>query len=138
MQYRLIKSEPFKYSWQQFLQDKKTMRDGVRNYQARNNLQAMKKWDLCLWYHSNEWKEIVWVAKVAKEAYQDPTTDDERRVVVDLVPEFEFKKTVTLEQIKVDKKLQDMVLLKQQRLSVAPVLKKEYDRIVVWGAEQSF
>lgn len=130
MQYRLIKSEPFKYSWQQFLKDKKTMWDGVRNYQARNNLQAMKKWDLCLWYHSNEWKEIVWVAKVVKEAYQDPTIDDDRRVVVDVAPDFELATPVTLEQIKADKKLQDMVLLKQQRLSVAPVAKEEYERII--------
>jgi predicted RNA-binding protein with PUA-like domain len=74
MQYWLVKSEPFKYSWEQFVLDKKTIWDGVRNYQARNNLRAMKKGDLVLWYHSNEGMEVVGIAIVVKEAYQDPTT----------------------------------------------------------------
>ncbi len=133
MQYRLIKTEPYKYSWEKFVKEKKTFWDGVRNYQARNNLQAMKKWDICLWYHSNEWKEIIGTAKVVKEAYQDPTTDDDRWVAVDLVPEKQLNKPVTLEQIKQEKNLQEMTLLKQQRLSVAPVTKEEYNRIISLG-----
>lgn len=135
MQYRLIKSEPYKYSREQFLHDKKTIRDGVRNYQARNNLNAMKKWDLCFWYHSNEGKEIVGIAKVSKESYPDPTAAGEKwdRVVVEVSPEKPLQKSVTLEQIKSDKKLQNISLLKQQRLSVAPVTKEEFDRICVLG-----
>src|SRR3546814_14236336 len=99
MNYFLVKSEPFKYSWQQFLVDKQTVWDGVRNYQARNNLQAMKKGDLVLFYHSNEGKEVVGIAKVVTEAYQDPTTTDERWVVVDLAPVETLKRPVTLEEI---------------------------------------
>src|SRR5690606_40043802 len=92
MNYFLVKSEPFKYSWQQFQKDKKTFWDGVRNYQARNNLKDMKKGDLVLFYHSNEGKEVVGIAKVVKECYQDPTTTDDRWVVVDLSPVEELKK----------------------------------------------
>ena len=84
MHYFLVKSEPFKYSWEQFNKDGETFWDGVRNYQARNNLKAMKKEELVLYYHSNEGKEVVGIAKVVKEFYQDPTTDDERWVAVDL------------------------------------------------------
>lgn len=80
----LVKSEPFKYSWHQFVEDKQTFWDGVRNYQARNNLQQMKKGDEVFFYHSNEGKEIVGIAKVVKAAYPDPTTTDERWVCVDL------------------------------------------------------
>lgn len=132
MQYRLIKSEPYKYAWEQFVKDKKTIWDGVRNFQARNNLNAMKKWDLCFWYHSNEWKEIVGVAKVSKEAYPDPTAKGEKwdRVVVEVVPEKALKHPVSLEQIKADKKLQNISLLKQQRLSVGPITKEEYEYII--------
>lgn len=86
MNYWLVKSEPFKYSWEQFEKDGQTFWDGVRNYAARNNLKAMKKGDLVLWYHSNEGLEIVGVAKVVKEAYQDPTTEEDAWVVVDLKP----------------------------------------------------
>ncbi|HAE69493.1 MAG TPA: EVE domain-containing protein, partial [Sphingobacterium sp.] len=102
MQYFLVKSEPFKYSWEQFNKDGRTFWDGVRNYQARNNIKAMKEGDLVLFYHSNEGKEVVGVAKVVKEFYQDPTTDDERWVVVDLAPVETLKKSVTLETIKAD------------------------------------
>ena len=93
MNYWLVKSEPFKYSWEQFEKDKTTFWDGVRNYQARNNLREMKKGDLVLWYHSNEGKEIVGIAKVAKESYQDPTTEDPNWVVVDLKCFKKLKKT---------------------------------------------
>ena len=101
MAYWLIKSEPFKYSWDQFVKDKKTFWDGVRNYAARNNLKAMKKGDLAFFYHSNEGVEIVGIAKVVKEAYPDPTIDDERWVAVDFSPVKKLKNPVTLAQIKV-------------------------------------
>lgn len=133
MNYFLVKSEPFKYSWQQFLKDKQTYWDGVRNYQARNNLQAMKAGDLVLFYHSNEGKEVVGIAKVVKEAYQDPTTADERWVVVDLAPVETLKKPVTLETIKADGQLQDIALVRQGRLSVMPLTREHFDRIVELG-----
>ncbi|WP_257657223.1 EVE domain-containing protein [Parapedobacter lycopersici] len=133
MNYFLVKSEPFKYSWQQFLKDKRTYWDGVRNYQARNNLQAMKEGDLVLFYHSNEGKEVVGIAKVVKEAYQDPTTADERWVVVDLSPVETLKKPVTLEVIKADEQLQDVALVRQGRLSVMPLTRAHFDRIIALG-----
>jgi len=133
MNYYLVKSEPFKYSWEQFLKDKQTFWDGVRNYQARNNLQAMKKGDLVLFYHSNEGKEVVGIAKVVKEHYQDPTTTDERWVVVDLAPVETLKKPVTLETIKKDPALQNIALVRQGRLSVIPLTREEFDRIVALG-----
>lgn len=128
--YRLIKSEPYKYSREQFVHDGKTIRDGVRNYQARNNLRNMKIGDLCFRYHSNEGKEIVGIAKVSKEAYQDPTTDDPNRVVVEVQPYQKLNKPITLEQIKNTPSLQNMALMKQQRLSVWPVSEKEYKEIL--------
>ncbi|SEK31256.1 EVE domain-containing protein [Parapedobacter koreensis] len=130
MNYFIVKSEPFKYSWQQFLKDKQTFWDGVRNYQARNNLQAMKAGDLVLFYHSNEGKEVVGIAKVVKEHYQDPTTTDERWVVVDLAPVETLKKPITLETIKADSLLQNIALVRQGRLSVMPLAREEFDRIV--------
>lgn len=133
MQYFLVKSEPFKYSWQQFIKDKGTFWDGVRNYQARNNLQAMQVGDLVLFYHSNEGKEVVGVAKVVKAAYQDPTTDDARWVAVDLEPVQELDSPVTLEQIKLEPLLQDIALVRQGRLSVMPLKQGEFDRILEMG-----
>ncbi len=133
MNYRLIKSEPYKYSRDQFVKDGKTMRDGVRNYQARNNLNAMRVWDLCFWYHSNEGKEIVGVAQVSKESYPDPTAEQpntKSRVVVDVIPFQKLKNPVSLEQIKQDSHLSSISLLKQQRLSVAPITPKEYEYII--------
>lgn len=132
MNYRLIKSEPYKYSRDDFVRDGKTMWDGVRNFQARNNLNAMKKWDLCFRYHSNEWKEIVGIAKVSKEAYPDPTAAWEKwdRVVVEVEPFKALKHSVSLEQIKADKNLQHISLLKQQRLSVASIRKEEYEYVI--------
>src|SRR5689334_20320226 len=102
MAYWLVKSEPFKYSWDQFVKDGHTFWDGVRNYAARNNLKGMKKGDEVFFYHSNEGLEIVGIAKVAKESYQDPTTEDEAWVVVDLKPYKKLKKPVTLQQMKAD------------------------------------
>ena len=133
MNYFLVKSEPFKYSWAQFNSDGRTFWDGVRNYQARNNLKAMKEGDLVLFYHSNEGKEVVGIAKVVKEFYQDPTTDDPRWVVVDLEPVATFKNPVTLDIVKDDPLLQDVALVRQGRLSVMPLKPEEFDRIVALG-----
>ena len=130
MSHWLIKSEPFKYSWDQFEKDGQTFWDGVRNYTARNNLKAMKKGDEVFFYHSNEGLEIVGIAKVAKEAYQDPTTDDEAWVVVDFKPFKKLKKTVTLVQIKADARLANMELVKQGRLSVSKVTDAEWEVIL--------
>lgn len=134
MNYWLVKSEPFKYSWEKFLEDKRTFWDGVRNYAARNHLRGMKKGDLVLWYHSNEGLAVVGIAKVAKEAYQDPTTEEEAWVAVDLVPHKTLKKPVTLAQIKADKMLKDIYLVRQGRLSVMPLKAAEFDRIVELGS----
>ena len=136
MNYWLVKSEPFKYSWEQFEKDKTTFWDGVRNYQARNNLREMKKGDLVLWYHSNEGKEIVGIAKVAKESYQDPTTEDPNWVVVDLKCFKKLKKPVTLEQIKADKRLANMGLVRQGRLSVSSLTVTEFDIIIALSEQK--
>ena len=130
MAYWLVKSEPFKYSWDQFVADKKTFWDGVRNYAARNNLKAMKKGEEVFFYHSNEGLEIVGIAKVVKEYYQDPTTDEEAWVVVDLAPVRKLKKPVTLAQIKANKALANMAILKLGRLSVTPVTAEEWEEIL--------
>jgi len=130
MSFWLIKSEPFKYSWDQFVKDKQTFWDGVRNYQARNNLRAMKKGDLALWYHSNEGLEIVGIAKVVTEAYQDPTTEETAWVVVDFKPVKKLKKPVSLATVKADKRLANMALVKAQRLSVQPVTDAEWEIIM--------
>jgi predicted RNA-binding protein with PUA-like domain len=130
MKHWLVKSEPHKYTWEQFLKDKKTFWDGVRNYQARNNLRLMKKGDLVMFYHSNEGKHVVGIAKVIKEHYQDPTTTDPNWVVVDLAPFKTLSRAVTLEEIKEDHKLQNIALVKQGRLSVMPLNNTEFDRII--------
>ncbi len=133
MKYWLVKSEPHKYSWDDLQKDGGTYWDGVRNYQARNNLRAMQVGDLVLYYHSNEGLAVVGVARVTKEAYQDPTTADDRWSVVDIEPVETLAAPITLSEMKQDKKLQDMVLIKQSRLSVMPVMKKEFDRIIKKG-----
>lgn len=133
MRYWLVKSEPFKYSWDQFCEDGSTYWDGVRNYQARNNLRAMKIGDQVLYYHSNEGLAVVGVARVVKEAYQDPTTEDERWVVVDLEPVEALANPVTLREIKDEPRLADLALVRQGRLSVMPVVKKHFDLIVKKG-----
>ncbi|MFY7898647.1 MAG: EVE domain-containing protein [Chitinophagaceae bacterium] len=133
MNYWLIKSEPFKYSWDQFEKDKRTFWDGVRNYQARNNLKAMKKGDLLLWYHSNEGMEIVGIAKLVKEFYQDPTTEDTAWVVVDVAPVKKLKKPVSLAQVKADIRLEKMALVRLGRLSVQPVTEAEWNVIIELG-----
>ncbi|MFM2284856.1 MAG: hypothetical protein RLZZ543_353 [Bacteroidota bacterium] len=134
MNYWLVKSEPVKYAWEKFVKDKQTFWDGVRNYQARNNLQAMKKGDLVLFYHSNEGMCVVGIAKVVKEHYPDPTIDDPRWVVVDLAPVEALKNPVTLEQIKADEQLANIGLIRQSRLSVMPLTNAEFDRILALGS----
>jgi predicted RNA-binding protein with PUA-like domain len=129
----LVKSEPFKYSWDQFVRDGSTYWDGVRNAQARNFMREMGKGDLVLYYHSNEGKDVVGVAKVARESYPDPTTDDERWLVVDLKPVRALKTPVSLQQIKDDPELCDILLVRQSRLSVMPVEKKAFERILKRG-----
>jgi predicted RNA-binding protein with PUA-like domain len=131
----LIKSEPNTYSWDDFTRLGRDHWDGVRNYQARNNLKAMKTGDLALFYHSVNQKAVVGVAKVVREHYPDPTTDDDRWVVVDLEPEFKLKKPVSLEEIKKDERLSEMVLLKNSRLSVQPVTRAAFDLIIAKSEE---
>jgi predicted RNA-binding protein with PUA-like domain len=130
MNYWIVKSEPFKYSWDTFVEEKVAIWDGVRNYQARNNMMAMKKDDLVLFYHSNEGKEVVGLAKVLKEHYPDPTTDDPRWVVVELVPVEKFPKTVTLAQMKADERFKDIPLIRLSRLSVQALKPEEFDLII--------
>ena len=134
MNHWLVKSEPFKYSWEQFNKDGRTFWDGVRNYQARNNLREMKDGDLVLFYHSNEGKNVVGIAKVVKEAYQDPTTADKNWVVVDLVPVQALDKPVTLAQIKAEESLINISLVKQGRLSVMSLKATEFDKILEMGS----
>jgi predicted RNA-binding protein with PUA-like domain len=136
MAYWLIKSEPFKYGWDQFEKDGETFWDGVRNYAARIHLRAMKKGDLVFFYHSNEGTEIVGIAKVSKEAYPDPTTDDDAWVAVNFKPHKKLKKTVTLAQIKSVKELADMALVRLGRLSVQPVTDKEWEIVMKMAGEK--
>ena len=137
MNYWLIKSEPFKFSWDQLVNEKKTYWDGVRNYLARNYLKAMKKGDKIFFYHSNEGLEIVGIAKVVKEYYQDPTTPEPAWVVVDIAPVKKLKKPITLKQIKAEKDLQEMSLIKSMRLSVQPVREEEWNKILEMAGEKT-
>ncbi len=130
MNYWLIKSEPNAYSWEDLVKLGRDHWDGVRNYAARNNMRSMKVGDLALFYHSVNEKCVVGIAKVASEHYQDPTTDDERWSVVDFVPERKLKKAVTLEDIKQEDRLSEMVLVNNSRLSVQPVKREEFDIII--------
>ena len=134
MNYWLVKSEPFKYSWDQFVKDGFACWDGVRNYQARNNLRSMKKGDMVLFYHSNEGLAIVGIAKVQKEGYQDPTTTDENWVSVDLKPFKKLKKPVLLAAIKAEPRLKDIQMLRLNRLSVVSILPEEFDIILAMGS----
>ncbi len=132
-QYWLVKQEPEKYSWADFQRDRTTDWDGVRNYQARNNLQAMKKGDQVLFYASVTHKEVQGIATVQQTAYPDPTIDDERWVAVKLKAGAALPRPVSLAQIKADPKLAQIALIKQSRLSVIPLTKIEFDRIVKLG-----
>lgn len=136
MNYWLAKSEPSTYSWEQLEKDKKTTWDGVRNYSARIHLREMKKGDEVLFYHSNEGMEIVGIAKVDKEAFQDPTTKDDRWVAVELKAFKKLKIPVSLTQIKNDKRLKEMALVRISRLSVQPVSEKEWKIIMEMAGEK--
>jgi predicted RNA-binding protein with PUA-like domain len=132
-QYWLMKSEPFKYSFAQLVRDGQTMWDGVRNFEARNNLRAMKAGDLTLFYHSNEGKAVVGVARIKREAYADPTAPGEDWSVVDVEPLVPFKLAVSLEAIRGEPDLAEIALLKKSRLSVVPLSKPHFDRILKMG-----
>ncbi|MEO2169910.1 MAG: EVE domain-containing protein [bacterium] len=132
-QYWLVKQEPTAYPWSQLVKDGETMWDGVRNYQARNNLMAMKKGDFVLYYHSVKGCEVVGTCEVVREHYPDPTTEDDRWAVVDLAARKSLKHPVTLQEIKADPELAEIPLVKQSRLSVMPLDKSAYDHILKMG-----
>ncbi|MBW7839539.1 MAG: EVE domain-containing protein [Chitinophagaceae bacterium] len=135
MNYWLVKSEPYVYSYSDLVRDKQTFWDGVRNYAARNNLRAMQKGDLVFFYHSNEGLAIVGIAKVAKEAYPDPTAEGDTWSVVDLKPVKKLKNPVTLDRIKAEKSLAAMELVVNSRLSVQKVGEKEWNTILKMAEE---
>ncbi len=128
MNYWLLKTEPDTFSWDDLVRDKKTGWDGVRNFQARSHLKAIKKGDLAFVYHTGEEKSVVGIAKITKDNYPDPT--DNEWVAVEIAPVNKLKNPVTLAQIKADKRFTNMVLVKASRLSVQPVKKEEFDMIV--------
>ena len=128
--YWLLKSEPDAWSWDNQVKEGASMWDGVRNYQARNNLKEMKKNDLCFFYHSVTERSIVGIVKVVKEYYPDPTDKTGRFVVVDVKATKKLQNPVSLDQIKKNNKLKDIALVKQSRLSVMPLTKKEWDEII--------
>jgi predicted RNA-binding protein with PUA-like domain len=130
MNYWLVKSEPDAYSWETFVKEKRTAWTGVRNFQARNNLRAMKRGDLVLFYHSVSDKQVVGVASVEKEAFPDPTAKEGDWSCVELVPKKALVQPVTLEQIKEDKVLRSMPLVKQSRLSVTPLDAAQFERLL--------
>jgi len=132
-QHWLVKQEPTKYPFERLVRDRKTTWDGVRNFQARNNLQAMKKGDRVLYYHSNVGQEVVGICKVTRAAFPDPTADDPRWVAVELAAVKALQKPVTLERIKADPELRDIPLVRQSRLSVMPLDEAAFDRIVALG-----
>ena|SRR5579872_1477122 len=136
MAHWLVKSEPSVYGWDQFVKDKQTFWDGVRNYAARIHLRAMKKGDEVFFYHSNEGTDIVGIAKVVKEHYQDPTTDDDAWVAVDLKPVRKLRQPVSLAQIKTDKRLANMALVRLGRLSVQPVTEEEWATVLELAGEK--
>ena len=133
MPYWLVKTEPEAYSWADLNKDGRTTWDGVRNFQARNNLEQMRKGDLVLFYHSVSERAVVGIAKVDGEAYPDPSSDDPRWLAVDLAPYRNFKEPVTLDQIKKDERLQNIGLLRQSRLSVMPLTSEEFEVLLSLG-----
>jgi predicted RNA-binding protein with PUA-like domain len=128
--YWIVKQEPESFSWATLVKDGRTDWTGVRNFQARNHLRAMKKGDSVLFYHSGEEKQIVGLAKVEKEAYADRTTEEGDWSAVDIVPVKALKRPVTLQQLKADKVLKEMKLVRQSRLSVSPVTEEQFERIM--------
>lgn len=135
MNYWLIKSEPNTYSWDDLVKLGRDHWDGVRNYAARNHMKEMKEGDLALFYHSVNEKSVIGIAEVVREHYPDPTTDDDRWVVVDFVPKEKLKRSISLEEIKADKRLSEMVLVNNTRLSVQPVKREEFDIIIGLGSQ---
>jgi predicted RNA-binding protein with PUA-like domain len=133
MQHWLVKQEPEAYSWTKFVKDGRAAWTGVRNFQARNNLRAMKKGDWVLYYHSVSEKQVVGLARVAKEAYPDPTAKEGDWSCVDLVPVKALKQPVGLETIKSDPKLNDLLLLRHTRLSVVPLTPEHFERLLELG-----
>lgn len=133
MNYWLIKSDPESFSWTDMIKDGSTDWDGVRNYQARNNLKEMKKNDKVLFYHSVEDKLVMGIVIVTKEFYQDPTTNDDRWVAVQISKPKSLKNPVSLKAIKANMSLQDIALVKHSRLSVMPLQKDEFEEIVRMG-----
>lgn len=131
--YWLMKSEPVKYSFAQLLKDGQTMWDGVRNFEARNNIREMKAGDLVLFYHSSDGKSVAGVARVKREAYPDPTAVEEDWSVVDIEPVQPLKAQVPLDAIRSEPELADIALLKRSRLSVVPITKIHFDRILKMG-----
>jgi predicted RNA-binding protein with PUA-like domain len=131
----LIKSEPFKYSFDQLVQDGRTGWEGVRNFEARNNLRAMKKGDLCLFYHSNEGKAVVGIARVVREAYPDPTTSEDFSAV-DVEPVQPLARPVSLDEMRQSPTLGAMMMFRRPRLSVLPVTRDEFDAVVVLGKKR--
>lgn len=129
----LVKSEPNTYPWEQLVRDGRTVWDGVRNALARQHLAAMRRGDLVLYYHSNEGKEIVGIARVVREAYPDPTADDPQWLAVDLAPVRPFVEAVGLAAIKSDARLEGLALIRQSRLSVLPVSRKHFEHILKLG-----
>jgi predicted RNA-binding protein with PUA-like domain len=134
MNYWLLKTEPDTFSWDDLVRDKKTGWDGVRNFQARSHLKAIKKGDLAFVYHTGEEKSVVGIAKVTKENYPDPK--DNEWVAIEIAPVNKLKYPVTLAQIKADKRLTNMVLVRASRLSVQPVKKDEFDMIIALSEEK--
>jgi predicted RNA-binding protein with PUA-like domain len=130
MNYWLLKTEPETFSWDDLLKKKTSMWDGVRNYQARNNLRKMKKGDLALFFHSGKLPEIVGIAEVIKEFYPDPTASDGDWSAIDIKPIRKLNRTISLKEIKQTSNLQDMVLVNNTRLSVQPVTINEFDSIL--------
>jgi predicted RNA-binding protein with PUA-like domain len=133
MNYWLVKSEPFVYSYDDLLEEKRTMWDGVRNYAARNNMRAMKEGDFVLYYHSRKGLEVVGITKVVREAYPDPTAEKGDWSVVDIVPYKRFNRPVSLKEIKAEESLQDIALVRIGRLSVMPLEKEAFFKILEMG-----
>jgi predicted RNA-binding protein with PUA-like domain len=132
----LVKSEPSKYSYAQLAADGSTRWDGVRNFEARNHLRAMKKGDLCLYYHSTEGKAVVGVARVAREAYPDPTTEDDFSAV-DIEPVRPLARSVSLDELRSHRVLGKMTMFRRPRLSVVPVTAEEFELVLDLGKKRS-
>lgn len=130
LQYWLLKSDPEAYSWENLEKDKTTVWDGIRNFQARNNLKLMKVGDIALFYHSNQGTDIVGQVVITKEAYNDPSTDDIRWFVIEIGIDRKYKRSITLAEMKKNPILQNIGLIKQSRLSVMPISPEEYNEIV--------